>query len=235
MIVENQWLKVGYINLNSTKHCTTLEYLYASYIVHRSSKKTMQPFLKNRTFTAFDVETTGLDPRKGDRIVEIAGVRIENGEIKQESAFSSFVNPQCRVSASAGIVNRIPEKELMNAPPIEEALPKFISFVAGSILVAHNAPFDISFLEAEKEGCWGYIEIPECLCTLHLSRAVSSHEYRHNLDVVARRLNLSSAKKRHRALPDTMLTAQAFLKLIDLGNIASMDELRQKASVRVAV
>ena len=194
----------------------------------------MSDFLKNSSFTAFDVETTGLDPRKGDRIVEIAGVRIEDGVVQEEKSFVSFVNPQREISAAAGVVNRIPEKELISAPPIEEVLPSFLSFASGSILVAHNAPFDISFLEAEKEGCWGYIEIPECLCTLQLSRIVSPNEYQHNLDVVARRLKLSSDEMRHRALPDVMITAQAFIKLIDVGNITSMDELKKKSSVGVA-
>ncbi len=166
--------------------------------------------------------------------MEIAGIRIEGGIMQEEKTFVSFVNPQRGISAAAGIVNRIPEKELMGAPPIEEVLPSFLSFAADSTLVAHNAPFDLSFLEAEKEGCWGYIELPDCLCTLQLSRKVSPNEYQHNLDVVARRLKLSLAEMRHRALPDVMLTAQAFLKLIDVGNITSMDELRQKASAKIA-
>lgn len=190
-------------------------------------------FLKSYSFTAFDVETTGLDPRRGDRIVEIAGVKIENGVVQGEKTFVSFVNPQREISAAAGVVNRILAEELIGAPPIEEVLPSFLSFTSGSILVAHNAPFDISFLEAEKEGCWGYIEIPDCLCTLQLSRSAFPHEYQHNLDTVARRLKLKSTEVRHRALPDVLLTAQAFLKMIDVSNITSMDELKQKASAKV--
>jgi len=186
-------------------------------------------FLTDTTFTIFDVETTGLSPTSGDRIVEIAGVRMEGGKIIEEKSFVSFVNPERSISWEAQRVNGITEDDLRGAPLIADVLPKFLEFAEGSTLVAHNAGFDMGFQEAEKELCWGYINLPECICTLRLSRSVFPHEYRHNLDIVSQRLKLSLPEARHRALPDVLLTANVLLKLIDMGHIASLSELREKA------
>ena len=186
--------------------------------------------LPQTSFTIFDVETTGLSPSAGDRIVEIGAVRIEGGKIQEERTFSSFVNPQREVSWEAKSVHRIPEEELLRAPTIDTVLPQFLDFAKDSILVAHNAEFDMGFLQAEKEMCWGYIDTPECLCTLALSRFVHPHEYRHTLDAAASRLNVPiPTVGRHRSLPDVLMTAQVFLKLIELGHIRSLDELRERA------
>ena len=193
----------------------------------------MVSFTTGTAFTVFDVETTGLHAHNGDRIVEIAGVRVEDGIIQEEKSFVSLVNPKREISWEAQRVNKIKNEDLKDAPNIEEVLPEFLTFASGSILIAHNAQFDMGFLEAEKEMCWGYIEVPECLCTLALSRSIFPHEYRHNLDVVSERLGLTLPKARHRALPDVLLTAQAFLKFIDLGKITSLDQLREKAGARV--
>lgn len=183
-------------------------------------------------FTVLDLETTGLNPRGGDRIIEIAGVKIVGGKIKEEMNFVSFVNPGRKISPGAFLVNKISQQDLDSAPPIEEVLPAFLEFVGDSILIAHNAGFDISFLEAEKEACWGYVDIPESICTLRLSRGVSPNEYGHNLDIVAKRLGIEGSAMRHRALPDVMITAQAFLKMISAGGIESLDGLREIAGLR---
>jgi len=186
------------------------------------------------SFTVFDVETTGLSAKSGDRIVEIAGVRIEGGEMKEDVAFMSLVNPEREISWEAGSVNRISNSEVKSAPKIDQVLPKFLTFAEGSFLIAHNAEFDLGFLESEKEMCWGYIDIPECFCTMQFSRSVFPAEFRHNLDIVAARLGLKETGVRHRALPDVLLTGKVFLELLKRSNTKSLEELRQKASVRVA-
>lgn len=181
------------------------------------------------TFTVFDTETTGLDPKKGDRIIEIAGVRVEDGIIKEESAFVQLVNPERKIPWEAAQVNKISDEDVATAPTIEQVLPKFLDFAKGSILVAHNADFDMGFLNSEKELCWGYVDIPECLCTMRLSRSLYPHEFRHNLDVISTRLNIAMPQNRHRALPDVLMTAQALLKMMKDGNIADIDQLRSLA------
>lgn len=186
-------------------------------------------------FTVFDTETTGLDPAKGHRIVEIAGVRVENGMILEETAFSSFVNPEREIPWEAKQVNHISDEDVANAPTIMTVLPEFLAFAQGSVLVAHNAQFDMNFLEAEKEFCWGYVELPECLCTMRMSQSLYPTAFRHNLDVISERFELPLPQNRHRALPDVIQTAKVLLRMIEEGKIRSMDELRKKAAIAMPV
>lgn len=183
--------------------------------------------------TVFDVETTGLDAARGHRIIEIAGLRIEDGTIDETKHFVSLVNPEREIPWEAKRVNKISDEDVKGAPGIEEVLPKFLEFATGSLLVAHNANFDMSFLRKEKELCWGYIDLPECLCTMRLSQGLFPREFGHSLDAVSKRLNLTIPAARHRALPDVILTAHALLKMIELGSL-SMDDLRSIAGLGVS-
>lgn len=193
------------------------------------------PLGREARFTVFDVETTGLDPRQGHRILEIAGVRVEGGRILAESAFCAFVNPERAIPWDAKQVNNIRDEDVADADTIDTVLPAFLRFAEGSVLVAHNAGFDLSFLEREKECCWGYVDLPECLCTLKLSRLLFSHLPRHTLDAVGAHLRIPANGRLHRALPDVLLTAQIFVKMIQIGKIASLDELRRQAGLRQLV
>lgn len=166
-------------------------------------------------FTIFDTETTGLDPLKGHKIIEIAGVRIENGIIMEEQTFESMVNPERSLSPEAMQVNHITEEDVCGAQTIDQVLPAFLDFATGSTLVAHNADFDMRFLESEKECCWGYISLPPCICTMRLSRALYPNEFRHTLDAMVHRFNLTPSEHRHRALPDVILTAQSLVNMIE--------------------
>ena len=183
-------------------------------------------------FTVFDVETTGLDPNRGDKIIEIAGMRIEEGVIQEEHAFVELVNPERSIPWEAKRVNKIDDADVAGAPTIDQVLPRFLEFAKDSILIAHNAQFDMGFLKVEKEHCWGYIELPECLCTMRLSQSVFPQEFRHNLDVLTQRLELAAPQTRHRALPDVLLTAHALLKMAEMEQITSIDALRKRASLR---
>lgn len=181
--------------------------------------------------TVFDLETTGLDPRKGHRIVEIAGVRIEGGNILESSAFSSFVNPERDIPWEAKRVNNINDEDVAGAPTIMTVLPQFLDFAKGSVLMAHNASFDKSFLESEKDFCWGFVDLPEILCTMRLSQSLYPTAFRHNLDALGERFGMAIVDGRHRALPDVLRTANILLKMIDQGKIQSMEELRRRASL----
>lgn len=185
--------------------------------------------------TVFDVETTGLDPRKGHRIVEIAGVRIENGVMRRETAFHSLVNPERSIPWEVRQIHKITDEELVNAPTIMTVLPQFLDFARGSTLVAHNAAFDKNFLEVEKEFCWGYVELPEVFCTMRLSQNLYPSAFRHNLDVLCERFAISLPGGRHRALPDVLLTGEVLLKMITHAHITSIGELRQKATLEAQI
>ncbi|UPA22420.1 3'-5' exonuclease [Candidatus Peribacteria bacterium] len=180
--------------------------------------------------TVFDTETTGLDPKKGHRIVEIAGVRIENGIITEQT-FSSFVNPEREIPLEAQRINHISNDDVINAPSIMTVLPEFLEFSKGSILFAHNAAFDKGFLENEKDFCWGYVELPEILCTMRLSQSLFPTQFRHNLDILSQRFELPFEGGRHRALPDVIQTAKILIKMLNHGKISSMDELRKRAGM----
>ncbi|MBU0766806.1 3'-5' exonuclease [Patescibacteria group bacterium] len=180
-------------------------------------------------FTIFDVETTGLDPRRGHKIIELAALRIEGGQILTDAPFNSFVNPERTIPAETAQINHISNDDVIGAPTIDQVLPMFLDFAKESILVAHNAAFDMGFLNIEKENCWGYIEIPEAICTMRLSQSIFPNEFRHNLDIVSMRLGLEMPTNRHRALPDVLLTAQALLKMIEAGKIESVEDLMRRA------
>lgn len=181
------------------------------------------------SFTVFDTETTGLDPRKGDKIIEIAGIRVEDGVICEDKTFVELVNPERTIPWEAKQVNKIDDADVAGAPTIDQVLPQFLDFAQGSILVAHNADFDMGFLDVEKDLCWGYVNIPECICTMRLSRTLYPSEFRHTLDAVAARHGIAMPEDRHRALPDVIMTAQALLKMVEAGGVTSIDQLRKMA------
>ena len=95
-------------------------------------------------FTVFDVETTGRSPVY-DRIVEIAALRIEQDGT--ESRFSALINPGRRIPYSASRIHHITDTMVVAAPRFEDIAQDFMEFISGSILVAHNARFDLSFLQ----------------------------------------------------------------------------------------
>ncbi len=185
--------------------------------------------------TVFDLETTGLDPKKGHRIIEIAGIRVQDGKLCEDKTFVSFVNPERDIPWEAKQVNKIDESDVKDAPTIDAVLPQFLEFASGTILIAHNAAFDHGFLTSEKEFCWGYVDLPECLCSMRLSQSLYPQEFRHSLDVICRKFNLQMPVERHRALGDTILAAQAVLKMMEVGNIKTLEDLRKKAGLKQLV
>ena len=98
----------------------------------------------NNTYVVFDIETTGFSC-VNNKIIEIGGVKVVNGEIVDH--FSEFVNPQCPIPYEIVKLTSITDEQVMDADVIEEVLPRFLTFCEGAVLVAHNATFDMSFIE----------------------------------------------------------------------------------------
>ncbi len=172
-----------------------------------------------RMYTIFDTETTGLSPDQGDRIIEMAAIKIVDGKITNEK-FEALVNPERPISLSASAVNGITDEMVENKPTMYKVLPKFLRFVGDSALVAHNASFDKKFLQAEINLCGINLPIPKFVCTLNLSRKLFPYERSHNLDVVARRMGVGIQEEdRHRALGDVKVTAQVFIKFLEIMNM----------------
>ncbi|MDR2514257.1 MAG: PolC-type DNA polymerase III [Christensenellaceae bacterium] len=163
-----------------------------------------------RSYVVLDVETTGLSPLN-DRIIELAAVKIENGAILEE--FSSFVDPQMRISAAATKVNGIRDDMVEGAPKIGEVMPRLAAFCEGFCVCAHNAPFDLAFLRAAARQAG--VSLPaQTLDTLPLARAVVPEIKRHRLDAVCKKLGVPLSQH-HRALFDTRATAFMLMKLLE--------------------
>jgi DNA polymerase III epsilon subunit family exonuclease len=165
-------------------------------------------------FTIFDTETTGLDPRVGDRIIELAAIRFK-GENKI-AIFESLVNPEYPVSLGAFNVNKISREMLMNAPKPEEVIPKFLNFVQGSCLSCYNADFDLGFLNNELR-ILGLAQIKNSpvVDLLKIARVTLPGLERYALWYVAESLGIK-IKQEHRALSDVELTLGVFYKLKEI-------------------
>jgi len=161
-------------------------------------------------YVALDVETTGFSPKNGDRVIEIGAVAIENQSIVAE--FSSLINVNKMIPWRVQQVHGITNKMLSGEPKPDVVLPDFYEFIAGSVLVAHNAVFDIRFLKHEF-ALLGISLNNRSLCTLKMSRKLYPHLPNHKLDTVSRYLLGESANQmqRHRALDDAKLTAMIWL------------------------
>lgn len=164
--------------------------------------------LADASIVVFDFETTGLNTVE-DRIVEVGAIRIKNfGEVEQ---FVSLVRPDVDMSRAAGVVTGITSEMLADAPAITKVLPEFLEFIQGSILVAHNAEFDMGFLKAAclREG----IELQwPSFCTLKMARALLPALESKGLDALARHYELTF-EARHRSIGDVRVTCQVMEKL----------------------
>ena len=136
-------------------------------------------------YVALDVETTGLSPKSGDRVIEIGAVAIEDQSIIDE--FSSLIDVGKRIPWQVQQVHGITNEMLYGEPRPDEVLPEFYKFIAGSILVAHNASFDIGFLRYEF-ALLGMSLNNRSLCTLKMSRKQYPHLPNHKLETVSRYL-----------------------------------------------
>lgn len=163
-------------------------------------------------YVIFDTETTGLYQEHGDRIIEIAGVRVRNGMITREY-FDSMINPHRFMPEDSLRVHGIRLEDLQNSPPASEVIPKFLRFVGNDTLVAHNAEFDIAFLKSEMTRLFLDIKkLPIYLCTLELSKKRFPKLGEYNLDRLIEFLKIKT-DRRHRALDDVKATAKLFLSV----------------------
>jgi DNA polymerase-3 subunit epsilon len=162
----------------------------------------------------FDTETTGLDPAGGDKIVSIGAVRIVNSRLRRHETFEQLVDPGRRVSRASRRIHGITDKMLVGQPPIGAVLPAFARFADGSVLVGHNAAFDLKFLEREVAET-GIAFTHPVLDTLLLSSVVTPAHADHSLDAVAGWLGVG-VTGRHTALGDALIAGEIFVRLMAL-------------------
>ena len=177
------------------------------------------PELDNRplnelAFTVFDTETTGLDPKRGDKIISIGSIRIVNGRLLHDERFDQFVDPERSLPFESIKIHGIQPEMLKGQPSIDKVLPFFQQFAEDTVLVAHNAAFDMRMLQI-NEAETGVKFINPVLDTLLLSAVVHPAQENHNLEAIAERLGISIVG-RHTALGDAIATGEIFIKLIPL-------------------
>ena len=161
----------------------------------------------------FDTETTGIMPGDGHRIVEIGALEIV-GRIATGRTFHTYLDPCRAMPKDAEGVHGLTTAFLTGQPVFEAVIDDFLAFIADSPLVAHNARFDMGFLNWELRRA-GLRELPDdrAICTLELSRKAHPGA-KHSLDALCQRYGIDrSARTKHGALLDAQLLAQCYVEL----------------------
>lgn len=170
--------------------------------------------LSELSYTVFDTETTGLDPSSGDEIIQIGAVRIVNGKLLRQEGFDQLVDPGRDIPAASIPIHGILPEMVRGRPTIDQVLPAFHAFAADTVLVAHNAAFDMRFLRLKEQQAGVRFDQP-LLDTLLLSALVHPSQESHRLEAIAERFNVT-VMGRHTAMGDAMVTAEVFLRLLPL-------------------
>lgn len=175
-------------------------------LVESVSGKSEEPL--DGTFICFDIETTGLSANRY-KITEIGAVKVENGQITD--SFSTFANPGMPIPAKITELTGITDAMVKDAPSQSEAVSAFLEFAGDNVLVAHNAPFDTSFIRKACENMnreYNYTSID----TVAISRAILTDIKNCKLDTVAKYLRLGDFNH-HRATDDAEMLARIFINL----------------------
>ncbi len=188
--------------------------------------------LRETTFVVVDLETTGGSPAAGCQITEIGAVKVRAGEVLGE--FQTLVRPDLPIPPFIAVLTGITDAMVATAPPVDAVLPAFLEFLRGTVVVAHNAPFDIGFLQ---HAC-GVLDLgwprPPVLDTARLARRVVTRDEAPNCKLSSlARLFRSSTTPNHRALADARATVDVLHGLLErLGNLGvhTLEELQTFSS-----
>lgn len=170
--------------------------------------------LADLAYTVFDTETTGLHPSQGDEIIQIGATRIVNNKLLRQEGFEQLVNPRRLIPPASIPIHGIQPEMVRGQPTIDQVLPAFHAFARDTVLVAHNAAFDMRFLQLKEQQAGVVFDHP-VLDTLLLSALVHPNQDSHRLEAIAERFNIAIVG-RHTAVGDAMVTAEVFLRLIPL-------------------
>ncbi|MCU4653048.1 exonuclease domain-containing protein [Roseibacterium sp. SDUM158016] len=180
--------------------------------------------LRELNFVIFDTETTGLNPQV-DEICQIAAVRVVNGKLVGAERFDMLVNPGRGIPAASTAVHHITDAMVADAPGVAEAIRRFHTFADGAVLVAHNAPFDMSFLRRREREIGRRFDQP-ILDTVLCSAILFGQSAEHTLDALCTRLGVAIPEAdRHTAIGDAIGTGEAFRKMIPMLEAADLPNL----------
>ena len=172
----------------------------------------MQSFNQAEPIIVLDFETTGLYPANGDKVIEIGAVLLRDQVIV--GRFQSLVNPGFLVTREIETITGITNAMLDEAPPAPEVMGQFLKFISAHPLIAHNASFDRSFLEAELEHI-GKKRPLNFGCTLQVARRLYPDVINYKLETLVRYKEIPVNSQFHRALADAEMAAQLLVKIID--------------------
>jgi DNA polymerase-3 subunit epsilon len=159
-----------------------------------------------------DTETTGLDPKQGHRIIELAAIELEGRKVSLRR-FHRYLNPEREIEAGAVAVHGLTYERLQNEAKFADIAPSFLEFIAGAELIIHNAPFDIGFLNHEL-GLLGQPPLQNAvLDTLKFAREMHPGK-KNSLDALCGRYDIDNAHRSlHGALLDTELLAEVYFAM----------------------
>ncbi len=170
--------------------------------------------LRDLGYTVFDTETTGLAPSAGDEIIQVGAVRVVNGKLLRHESFEQLVDPGRPIPGASIPIHGIRPEMVAGKPTIDAVLPAFHAYARDTVLVAHNAAFDMRFLQLKEVSSGVRFDQP-VLDTLLLSTLVQPNQASHRLEAIAQRFGIPVIG-RHTALGDALVTAEVLMKLIPL-------------------
>jgi DNA polymerase-3 subunit alpha (Gram-positive type) len=183
---------------------------------------------KTSPFVVVDVETTGLSPLE-DRVVEVGAIRLVGG--KEEARYHSMIQPGRPMPDAARAANGITDEMLKDAPTFDKIAPDFRKFMAGCVLVAQNAEFDVAFLNAEfSRAGMSKLALP-ALDTILLARKVKPGLSTYNLDNLAYHFKVKF-NQRHRSIGDCEVTGVIFWQCVEALRPKTMDDLFKKGLIK---
>jgi DNA polymerase-3 subunit epsilon len=166
----------------------------------------------NDSVVVLDFETTGLSPDRGDRVIEVGAVLIENNRITDR--FQGLANPGRRINSFIESYTGITNAMLGDAAPVSEVMAEFASFIGDHHLVAHNAGFDRRFLDAELRRLRKR-RVGDFACSMLISRRLYPEAPNHRLESLVRHKQLQSSGVFHRALADAEMTGHLWIRMIE--------------------
>ena len=190
-------------------------------------------------FVVFDTETTGLNVKKGDRIVSISAIRLKEGRIDLSDAFHEIINPDRDIPSASAVIHEILPRMVNGKPTIEHVLPKFIAYIGSSVLVAHHEWLDMSFLNPEMCRLYGIPIQNIVVDTAVLDQALlakktpasimATMKIDNTLGAMAERYHVA-VEELHSSFWDALATAQIFQQMIQevqrLGVLSLKDFLK---------
>lgn len=182
------------------------------------------------SYIVFDTETTGIQPYKGDEIISIGAVIIEDAQISEKIFFYQLVNPRRPIPDLAQKITGLDDGMVKDQPEIIPVLHEFLKFAGPRILVAHNAPFDLAFINSKVAEAIGRRIVNPVIDTVLLTSALYYAIGDYSLENLADRFSLS-LDGRHNALADARIAASLYLKLLPELKAKGVNTLHQLAGL----